>query len=1398
MQPVSTRSIPRLPAISLRRFTLEPTHAGGRHARKGFEFQDWYIAAKLASFAAGQEVLISCRIEGVEDLDALLWQDGTCLERYYQIKSKTEGSGTWTVALLDAEGVLARFFWLYQQFQERKLDANQHVELIVAVDGDLHEQFIALRDHTEEAPETKAKLFAALCVTALGSGHQDYTAVRTALRSWVETNATRLLHNEPAPWQSAALRSIQSKMSVSPDRLAEDLQRIVNSIVPLFDGFVASLRFESRQSSLEQVTLNYLMQSGDLSPEEAGTAAKHLMAAIVSESQQAVPTLISPALLHEWLGVPPRLQLQPKPILDANAVERTGLLQECSTLLSSNSFVLLHGLPKIGKSQLISSLIDNDQKSRDYFWFTGAGDPADTRRLAHQLALWCGVHHKAWQAWEDRNTLQPVTVFERLRNIAIQDAYIVIDDAHNVTDTHVFDQLHTLVCKTWTGSRLILISEEKLPAIIALGAMPYGISGLEPKEALILGTKLGCDLSRVFLEFTFLTVQVGGHPLMLRAILKQLPPKPLPADVNTLASDLPSIQSAAAFLQSLSNRIFFDLLRTASQRAWLTRLAVLNAPFTRGLALHLATIRPPLDISEEDWQYVASLILDQSREDHYSIPQLLRHITTTTLPGSETTVILIASARYVFKTALTSRQLDFLDFQGAIIALITAGQFDEAATWFILCYPSMMRTESFEPFELLFLVLNGRPIQQKLSDPMDRWILLHAEFYLRSQDKRPPDYKQLLTLVKRMRVLTRRQKDPRMRVRSRAMTHGALTIVRLRQYQDRGAIMRRDTVRVFATLEAALRNSLPDPDLTASMLNWYSDLHGLAVRPNLELLKEAILTMPQDQRLPMSGQALITTYANYVSTTDPAGAIETIERHAATYEEAGRHDAYVACQHALASIMRDNESKPAEARSRIEALLHRGDELQLSADTLVMADLFLADTYWIEENYAKAAEHYQSAASFHFDQQGINDIITLRLCDARIAIAQHTGAARAATHYLRAHRSELLPEYRGRLYARMAYAHAEAGDLRKAAIACQSLQRLAERTQCDQLYVLAINVAGWVVQHFQYSDPGIPQFNIPFPNSRALSNNYSAEEIGHYRTEDPLGIKAKLVVATAFDLLDEYSRGRHLYQTALETVRAATTDTATRQRFMYIIFLRLARLHLRHNNVAESARSFKPACDNALAIKEHEQPGTGKRAAGAYALLIMMEPTLQRCTDGCVIAWFQQLFECFSGDLAVQAWLRYRESELLFARLLVQAAKKRLLEAEDLACKSSDPDLYWLTVHERLFRRVEQFYPRPMEWLRASLEQCLRVAQPDADTSSRQRFADAVRGIAHSYASKPFSDIAATINWLSAQWEKNAFCVAAYGLWRAATTLGVVSSARNNLETWLRQNAAFLAPPDFQ
>jgi hypothetical protein len=331
------------------------------------------------------------------------------------------------------------------------------------------------------------------------------------------------------------------------------------------------------------------------------------------------------------------MRLQAKPNPDENAVTRGELLDEVSRTLQCEPFVLIHGLSKIGKSQFVSALVDYNGWTTDYFWYAFAGDAGDLDRLTRHLALWVGERTGRWQLVDDLSKvgMQPSQTFERLGHAAISRGCIVLDDCHKATDSLAFELICSLVSRYWTGCHLILASERKLPAVAALGADEIPLAGLTPRESLLFATKLGLDLSGSVVEFCLFSVQVGGHPVMLRAAATELPQRPSRSEVVALGERIPSVGSAQAFLSDLSNRIFFDLLKTQDQRAWLARIAAVGFPVTQELAFRLAQVKPSLQVIGVDWHYLRSLLLDETSADHFSVPVLLKQIAATSVSESE-------------------------------------------------------------------------------------------------------------------------------------------------------------------------------------------------------------------------------------------------------------------------------------------------------------------------------------------------------------------------------------------------------------------------------------------------------------------------------------------------------------------------------------------------------------------------------------------------------------------------------------------------------------------------------------------------------------------------------------------------------------------------------------------
>jgi hypothetical protein len=298
---------------------------------------------------------------------------------------------------------------------------------------------------------------------------------------------------------------------------------------------------------------------------------------------------------------------------------------------------------------------------------------------------------------------------------------------------------------------MVLISQEKLLLVPMKSEQQIAVHGFEPKEALEYATRLGIDLSNALPEFALLSVQLDGHPVMLRAVLAQLPQPISKADISNLTQNLPNVTDAEPFIQELSARIFFGLVKTNDQRKWIQRLSTLTW-FDKDLGFKTANISPTLDVGPQDWLYLCSVVFDQSSPSRYTVPQLIRHIASGILED-ERKAVLITSARYVFGTAIVSHKVDFWDFQGAIFNLLLAGRYEEAAFRFLLSFGASLKIHSFGLFEFLFVVLNSEAIHMQLPDPVMRWSLLQAELVLRLNDPSIRDQKKVpVQIFRRMRA----------------------------------------------------------------------------------------------------------------------------------------------------------------------------------------------------------------------------------------------------------------------------------------------------------------------------------------------------------------------------------------------------------------------------------------------------------------------------------------------------------------------------------------------------------------------------------------------------------------------------------------------------------------------
>lgn len=1332
----------RLPGIPL--FSLDPSHTGGRHARSGFEFQDEYTASALAGFWTERDNFIAARVEAVEDLETLVRTGDGWLETYYQIKTRQEGGSRWTVLALEKENTWARLFSLYRQFLTQKFEINRKVEFVIALEGDLDPELLELREKGTAAFDARAKLLSIL---------------------------------------KSALEKENPSLGIAG---AED-------IVDLnLDGFIPTLRFESRLASLQNLAFAKLIQSGDLSPEEGHQALSRLLDSIRRESLEPNATVITLEILKGWLGIRERAILQRKPIPGPLEILRRELIDSLAVTLKGTDSLLVHGISKVGKSHLISALIDHLDKAQDYFWFTFSGDDGDKDKLLFQLAQWLGQRTSVWQIKEDieRGHLLPTDALRRLARIPAGDVYLILDDCQKCSDRAFLEQIWMLTSAGWTEAKILFIGEEKIPELLSLGVRDTPVGGLEPKEGILLLSRLGIDVRDATAELALLCVQVDGHPALLNAIATELPARPSPAQVMGLSQTLPSASAVQPFLQVLSDKLISSL-KTEAQHAWLGRLANLTSPFGHSVAIEIAELEPKIAVSPADWNYLVSHILDETGASQFIVPTLLRPLAIKQGQEPSARAILVISARHVFRTASVSNRIDFWDFHGAIFNLILAERYDEAAIYFLRSLAASMRLGSFSLFKVLFMVLNSELVLTNLKDNFSRFSLLFSEFQMRVQFEVHSDYPRLIDLLRRMRTVPKAGLTDKAVTYARITVHSGVALVRVNQLKDSSVFAPREGRRAFAPIHTALGIAVQDndPDFIHLILGMYLSLHSLTRTPDVEILKQALFKIPKGRGTP-SGNGLASIYVHLVASKgyDDA-ALELCERHSREYRQAGRGDAYFACEHAVATILHHRFCDYKKSRNRTRAALVVARALGASEDAQGTADLLLADSYWSERNYVRSAEYYTKALPADFDNENLSQWVRERLADSLIFLQHFGEAERHLIGALRRFHATLSSEHKATLYARLAYACAESGSLKKASIACLGLCRLARTSGIVEIDRLSALMGDWVLQHFKYSDPAIPQGSAQIRDSSALSEKPTDEQMDAWRRTSRPFATGLTLAGTLFELLGEFRRSEFLYSKAIEASKGADMDAQERQGREHILLLRTARVQIRRKKLTSAAETFRTAVEGLTILSQERGKESPSPGAAAYAIAVLTEPSLDSCSDPEVLEFFAQVNKQFAGHTDMQAWLLLKESEVLFNRLMVQRAKLVLAEAEGLARSSDEPHLLWAILYAKLFVRTHQIYRDPADWLRDALELGLAVAKDERLAPKREEFGNAAFKVAGQLESA-LGPVDATNSGLGRRWKTDPFPFAMLAMWKVARLNHLTIASMSDVENFLRNSQA--------
>ena len=631
------------------------------------------------------------------------------------------------------------------------------------------------------------------------------------------------------------------------------------------------------------------------------------------------------------------------------------------------------------------------------------------------------------------------------------------------------------------------------------------------------------------------TIGEGGlHPLMLRAACQLLSAAPSSEEVNALASRLPSTTSTKGFLEALSNHLFFDLLRTPAQRALLSRLAVLTGFFDRRVALSVASVEPQLEISGADWTFISSMVLDGFGEGRCSFPPTLKHVAKQNLAADVSQDKLLISAAM---TQLTPRgptkAVDFLDFQAAIFSLLLAKAHRTAAHYLTLAVPGLYRTVDFEHVRLLFLVLNGDPVHTALEDDFLRWRLLTAEIILRTGDIEAASEPEVAQLFRRMRSIASRQPNRRWFLRFTML--GLLAGIRLKRINPNQPA----TAKVFAKMAAPvmLAVTIAVKHKAAEQVALFTSFFELSASrlriSDIDLLKNALLLLHATGSRSISANALAELYARFAAVkANYSAKREKLRAQADEFKTVGFAPGYIATMYGVALIEHDRYDNHAGARNIVEGLIETAAQLPRARLLIDRMRVLVADAFWAEKDYANSAKGYAITMKGHHTQ-GIRGHIQERLIDSLISSREFHQAADRTVSILRRRRAVLSASAKVRLYARLSYAYAESGDLVKAGIASLSLDRIARKSQLEELQSLSLSVAAWVLQHADFSDPLIPRPSIQIRDSSALSDKIGPELLEIWRKEDGLSTKARMQIATVFELHGMFKRSAALFREVL-------------------------------------------------------------------------------------------------------------------------------------------------------------------------------------------------------------------------------------------------------------------------
>jgi hypothetical protein len=343
--------------------------------------------------------------------------------------------------------------------------------------------------------------------------------------------------------------------------------------------------------------------------------------------------------------------------------------------------------------------------------------------------------------------------------------------------------------------------------------------------------------------------------------------------------------------------------------------------------------------------------------------------------------------------------------------------------------------------------------------------------------------------------------------------------------------------------------------------------------------------------------------------------------------------------------------------------------------------------------------------------------------------------------------------------------------------------------------MLSATASDWLLHYFEYSDPIIPKSSAQIRDSAALSERATEAETTAWRGRGPLFVRPLILLGAVFELLGKLGRSSSCYEKAREIFQTAEPARLASGAELFLT-TRICRMQIRRKLFQPAAASFAKAVEEVLATKRRGAPEAAPGGA-AFAVLSFVEPALESLSDTELMDWFGALDTQFRGEAEVRAWLLYRESELLFDRLLVQKGKPRLLEAEALALTHGQRDLLLSIRHKKLFTRFQEMYGNQIDGLLDVLEAGLLLASDNTLSPTRDAFGQNVFIAADQIARGSMQAVAARISGYGERWRQNAFLFSMLAVWSVCRQFRMRPGVLREIDKFLHAVGAPLTEEDF-